>query len=121
VSTEPALGHGASAQESGKISHTGSCGPGPCGEAKAHLWEFVDGELGPDDCARIREHIEACPPCGELYFSERKIKDVVARACACESAPQALKGRVMVLVTQLRTEVCGRANAGKVPGDKKPS
>lgn len=90
----------------------GTCNDGfPCNEATEHLWEYVDGELGVQDCARIKKHVEACPPCGQLFQAERKVKDAVARACGCESAPQDLRGRVVAMVAQLRIEMCGKAAA----------
>ncbi|MEI6623496.1 MAG: mycothiol system anti-sigma-R factor [Actinomycetes bacterium] len=117
MSKESPSTSGVSAHASGNANSTGNCGPGPCGDAKAHLWEYVDGELSEDDCARIRQHIEACPPCGELYINERKVKDAVARACRCECAPQDVRGKVMAMVTQLRIEMCGRAAAARKSAD----
>lgn len=87
------------------------CTEGPCVEAQEHVWEVIDGEMSADDCARIRAHFEACPPCDEVYHNERKVKDVVARACGCESAPQDLRGRVTALIVRLRIETCGSAKA----------
>lgn len=93
-------------------AEAGLCNDGlPCNEATEHLWEYVDGELSGQDCARIKKHVETCPPCGQLFHDERKVKDVVARACGCESAPQDLRGRVVAMVAQLRTEMCGKAAA----------
>lgn len=83
------------------------CSDGPCNEAKEHLWVYIDGELSADDCQRIKAHIEACPPCEQLFRNERTVKDVVARACGCESAPQDLRGRVIARLKQLRIETCG--------------
>ena len=88
---------------------TSGCTEGPCAEAQEHVWEVIDGEMSAEDCARIRAHFEACPPCDEVYHSERKVKDVVARACGCESAPQDLRGRVTALIVRLRIETCGSA------------
>ena len=81
----------------------------PCLEAKEHVWDFIDGELGPDDCARIKSHVDACDTCVQLFHSEQKIKDVVARACGCEPAPQDLRGRISAMLQRLRIETCGGA------------
>jgi anti-sigma factor RsiW len=33
------------------------------------LSEYLDGELPPDTCEHIREHIAGCPPCVEFVNS----------------------------------------------------
>jgi anti-sigma factor RsiW len=40
--------------------------PGPpeaCLEVFERLSEYLDGELSPQDCAEIQEHIQDCEPC----------------------------------------------------------
>jgi len=84
------------------------CNEGPCTEAQSHLWDYIDGELDDVDCTRIRTHLEECPPCGQMFKNERKVKDAVARACgSCEDVPQDLRSRVVAMVSQLRSEACG--------------
>lgn len=83
------------------------CTGGPCSEAQQHVWDFLDGEMTESDCARIRSHIEQCQTCKSLFDNEQKIKSAVSRACGCESAPQALKGKIVALVSALRLEACG--------------
>ncbi len=85
----------------------GPCNEGPCLDAQKHVWEYLDGEMSADDCARIREHIEHCPPCDDMFRTDKTVKQVVARACACETAPQDLRGRVLNMLDQLRTDMCG--------------
>jgi mycothiol system anti-sigma-R factor len=109
-------------QETGRIAHDGSsrnavvgdsaanaaeCTEGPCTEAKNHLWDYLDGELDPGDCARIKAHVQKCPPCEQLFSGEKKIKDAVSRACGCEHAPQDLRGRIISMIATLRAESCG--------------
>jgi RNA polymerase sigma-70 factor (ECF subfamily) len=37
--------------------------PGECRSIFANLSEYLDGELAPENCDRMRLHIEACPTC----------------------------------------------------------
>lgn len=85
----------------------GPCTEGPCMEAQQHLWDYLDGELSSGDCAKIKAHVESCPPCEEMFNSEKKIKDAVHRACGCESAPQDLRSRVASMIAALKLEACG--------------
>ena len=34
-----------------------------CSEALLRVYEYLDGELGPDDCAQIQAHLDECGPC----------------------------------------------------------
>jgi RNA polymerase sigma-70 factor (ECF subfamily) len=38
-----------------------------CGEAKHMASDLIDGELRPEDAARLQAHIESCPTCPRLY------------------------------------------------------
>jgi anti-sigma factor (TIGR02949 family) len=72
-----------------------------CGEALAHLYEFIDGEVGTDDHDRIAQHLDECGPCLEEYDVERIVKDIVHRSCE-EHAPSALRSRVVAQMMRLR-------------------
>jgi len=93
--------------DAGTTDEPGACTEGPCTEAKSHLWDYLDGEMNAGDCARIKQHVQECPPCEQLFASEQKIKDAVSRACGCEHAPQDLRGRVVSMIAALRLESCG--------------
>lgn len=79
----------------------------PCSEAKGHVWDFLDGELDSDNCARIKEHLESCEECKGCYEAEQQLKDAVSRTCGCEGLPQDLDGKVSSLVSRLKAELCG--------------
>jgi RNA polymerase sigma-70 factor, ECF subfamily len=38
-----------------------------CGEARDMASDLIDGELRPEDAARLQDHIESCPTCPRLY------------------------------------------------------
>lgn len=83
---------------------------GRCADAEQHVWDYLDGEMGSKDCARISEHVASCPPCEAMFKNEKKLKDAVSRACGCEEAPQDLRGRIATRLAQLRAEHCGSAD-----------
>jgi len=43
-----------------------------CREVFALLSEYLDVELPPEECSRLREHIERCAPCVEFVESLKK-------------------------------------------------
>jgi anti-sigma factor (TIGR02949 family) len=75
-----------------------------CREALAHLYEFIDGEVGPVDSDRIAHHLEECGPCLQEFDVERIVKAVVARSC-CQVAPGELRHRVLSQIVTLRTTI----------------
>jgi anti-sigma factor (TIGR02949 family) len=76
-----------------------------CGEALAHLYEFIDGEVAPTDHERIAEHLHECWPCLQEFDVERLVKALVARSCA-DHAPEQLRAKVVsqLAVTRIRWE-----------------
>jgi mycothiol system anti-sigma-R factor len=74
-----------------------------CGEALAHLYEYLDGEIGPEDHHRIAEHLTECAPCLQEFDVERLVKALVARSCG-QVAPGDLRAKVHAqIIVQLRT------------------
>lgn len=69
-----------------------------CDEALARMYEYLDGELGDRDViARIRFHLEDCPPCGDSFQFEEKLK-VVVRNHLHEEVPDEVLHRLRTLV-----------------------
>jgi mycothiol system anti-sigma-R factor len=77
-----------------------------CAQALARVYEYLDGELSPNDLDRIREHIEDCGPCLQQYDLDIALKALVRRSCQ-ESAPADLRERIMVKITEIRIEIGG--------------
>lgn len=74
----------------------------PCSEVDAHLDEYLDRELSPEDIAMLDQHFRECPPCrSELELAVR-LKLLVAKACGCD-APEALRQRIARRITEIRT------------------
>jgi mycothiol system anti-sigma-R factor len=78
-----------------------------CSHALMQVYEYLDGEMGPDDCARIREHLAQCGPCLNEYDIDQMLKTVVRRSCGCESAPMQLRMQIMARITTITVELQG--------------
>lgn len=76
-----------------------------CREVLARVYEYLDGELTDDDVAKIRQHLVECSPCLSEYDLDVALKALVRRSCECESAPEDLRARIMVQITQVRIEL----------------
>ncbi|MBC7557826.1 MAG: mycothiol system anti-sigma-R factor [Dermatophilaceae bacterium] len=70
-----------------------------CSRARLQLYEYLDGEMDPDDCVKIRAHLEQCGPCLKEYDIDQIIKALVRRSCDCEAAPMELRSQIMSRIT----------------------
>ncbi len=75
-----------------------------CGKVLDQVYEYLDGELGPNDLASIREHLLDCGPCLRQYDLDEALKALVRRSCR-ESAPADLRERILVKITEVRIEM----------------
>lgn len=87
-----------------------------CGEALAHLYEYLDGEIDLADAERIRHHLDECSPCLDEFDVERIVKALVARTCS-EHAPSQLHARVVTTLVSLRIG----ATAPEPPAGARPA
>ena len=78
-----------------------------CSHALMQVYEYLDGEMGPDDCTKIREHLAQCGPCLKEYDIDQMLKTVVRRSCGCESAPTQLRMQIMAQITTITLEFRG--------------
>lgn len=71
-----------------------------CREVMAKLWDFIDGELSPDEFAPIREHLAECRRCYPHYAFEISFLQALATVRRAIPAPSpALRNRVRALIT----------------------
>ena len=66
-----------------------------CREALDHVYEFLDKELTPDVEREVREHLEACKPCGHHFDFEQAFLTFLQARCRTRSAPPDLKRRIL--------------------------
>jgi mycothiol system anti-sigma-R factor len=77
----------------------------PCSEVLEQVYVYLDGEIGPDECAKIREHLDECGPCLRQYGLDQAVKALVARSCGCDLAPDALRNKVLARIREVRVEI----------------
>lgn len=73
-----------------------------CTEALLRVYEFLDGEMGPAECAKIQAHLDACGPCLKQYNLDLALKALIRRSCACEQAPVELRTTILHRITMVR-------------------
>lgn len=64
-----------------------------CNKALHELYTFLDGELTDERRAKIRKHLDDCPPCFEAFDFEAELRQVIAQKCR-DSVPEKLRQRV---------------------------
>jgi len=76
-----------------------------CSRTMLQVYEYLDGEMGPDDCDKIRQHLAQCGHCLKEYDIDQMLKTLVHRSCACEAAPTELRLQIMARITTITIEL----------------
>ncbi|MDV3220018.1 mycothiol system anti-sigma-R factor [Intrasporangium sp.] len=76
-----------------------AAGQTDCSEALLRVYEFLDGELGPSECAKIQAHLDECGPCFNEYNLDTTLKSLIKRSCANEHAPDTLRTAIMARIS----------------------
>lgn len=66
-----------------------------CHEAAERLFEWLDGELGPEEHERVGTHLETCARCYPKLMFEKSFREALARAAEDESVPEDLRERIL--------------------------
>ena len=74
-----------------------------CSRALLQVYSYLDGEMGPEDCDRIRDHLAQCGQCLREYNIDQMLKTLVHRSCECEAAPTQLRMQIMARITTITT------------------
>jgi len=77
----------------------------PCSEVLEQVYGYLDGEIGADDCDKIRHHLDECSPCLQQYGLDKAVKALVARSCGCDLAPDDLRMKVLARIREVRVEI----------------
>jgi mycothiol system anti-sigma-R factor len=64
-----------------------------CRDALHRLYDYLDGELTDERRRLIRDHLDECSPCLEVFDFEAELRNVVATKCR-EQVPDSLKQRI---------------------------
>jgi mycothiol system anti-sigma-R factor len=73
-----------------------------CKDVLAEVWLFLDHECDQTRRQLLRQHLDECHPCLAAYGIEEKLKQLLARKCGGEQAPNGLRAR---LRDQIRSAV----------------
>lgn len=73
-----------------------------CSSVLDRVYEYIDHEMGEDDCATIQRHLDECAPCLEEFGLEQAVKALVHRSCGCDTAPEQLRVKVLSKIRQVQ-------------------
>jgi mycothiol system anti-sigma-R factor len=65
---------------------------------------YLDGEVNTERRDRIRLHLDECSPCLRKFGIEREVRALVARCCGNDTAPDALRQRVVLRLREVYLE-----------------
>lgn len=65
-----------------------------CEEALLRLWEFLDGELPPEDETAVKRHLEVCNRCYPQYDFQRAYFEYARQVREREHAPASLRRKL---------------------------
>ena len=88
----------------GQLSAGGDGVATDCSEALLRVYEYLDGEMSPADCAKIQAHLDECAACLQQYHLDQALKAVVKRSCRAEAAPVELRATILQRITTVRVE-----------------
>jgi mycothiol system anti-sigma-R factor len=69
------------------------------------VYDYLDGEMDAEEAATFREHLEECTPCLRAYDLDIALKALVRRSCQCEPAPEQLRSRIMIQISEVRVQL----------------
>ncbi len=81
-------------------------GPGgiDCDDVLKDVFLYLDDESDADLRHRIRQHLDDCAPCLRQFGVEQDVKSLVARCCGGDIAPQSLRARIRVRLSEVTVE-----------------
>ena len=86
---------------------------GNCRDAVNRLYHYLDGELDDTRRAAIRNHLDECLPCMEVFGFESELRQVIASKCR-DQVPEELRIRITRAIQYERRTV-ERGDRG-IPG-----
>ena len=77
----------------------------PCSDVLDAVYDFLDGELDEEGRHRIRHHLDECGPCLRQFGIEQEVKQLVARCCGSDRAPETLRLKIVSRIREVRVEL----------------
>jgi mycothiol system anti-sigma-R factor len=75
-----------------------------CAQVLAEVWLLLDHECPSERRRKLEQHLDECGPCLEQYGIEEHLKELLARKCGGEHAPDTLKERLRASIRQVVIE-----------------
>jgi len=73
-----------------------------CREVLVKVYEYLDGELDGETVEKIKVHLDECGPCLSEYDLDVALKRLVRRSCGGDCAPDELRARIVMEISQVR-------------------
>jgi mycothiol system anti-sigma-R factor len=76
-----------------------------CRDCVRALNPYLDRELSEEDVVQVREHLEACSGCLQMYQFEESLRRLVRVRCQEQAAPDSLRQRISLSFEAERTRI----------------
>ena len=70
-----------------------------CQECLDQMWQYIDGELDLASSDELQRHLAQCRECFSQAELERRLKEMMRRACGGEQAPAHLRERLTKILS----------------------
>ncbi|MCA1782393.1 MAG: mycothiol system anti-sigma-R factor [Dermatophilaceae bacterium] len=78
-----------------------------CSEFLLRIYEYMDGEMGPEENLRFQAHVRECRPCLKQHEVDQTVKSLIRRVEPVAVAPETLKASIVARITTIRFETPG--------------
>jgi mycothiol system anti-sigma-R factor len=76
-----------------------------CRDCARALNPYLDRELSEEDVVQVREHLDACGGCLDLYQFEESLRRLVRVRCQEQAAPDSLRQRITLSFEAERSRI----------------
>ena len=78
-----------------------------CAEVLAQVWLYLDHECECERRELLQHHLDQCTPCLAQYGLEEQLKELLARKCGGDHAPERLRQRLRDSIRTIMLEQPG--------------
>ncbi|HHU10109.1 MAG TPA: mycothiol system anti-sigma-R factor [Intrasporangiaceae bacterium] len=75
-----------------------------CSEFMLRIYEYMDGEMGPEENLRFEAHVRHCTPCLQQHRVDQTVKGLIRRVESATAAPATLRASIIARITTIRIE-----------------
>lgn len=75
-----------------------------CSEFMLRIYEYMDGEMGPEENLRFEAHVRHCTPCLQQHRVDQTVKGLIRRVEQATVAPATLRASIIARITTIRIE-----------------